>query len=113
MGFDLNKKQTCYKMVYFNGAKKDNDKENTVMPEELNRNLKRSDFDVKLHKEGCFPSKKTVKKIEKIITYNEKLHFVVSCEEDQQIAYIVLRDEANKSFPAKVIEFYEKILIYE
>ena len=65
-------------MVYVNGAKKDSDKENTVMPEELNRNLKWGDFYVHYHKEGCFPSKKTVKKIEKIITYNEKLHFVVS-----------------------------------
>ena len=65
-------------MVYVNGAKKDSDKENTVVLKELNRNLKRSDFNVKLNKNGCFPSKMTVKKVEKIVTHNEKLHFVVS-----------------------------------
>ena len=65
-------------MVYVNGAKKESDKENTVVPEELNRNLKRSDFYVKLHKDGCFPSKRTVKKVEKLVTYKKKLYFVVS-----------------------------------
>ena len=66
-------------MVYVKKAKKNNGKEKTVVLKELNRNLKRRKSVLMLHREGRFPIEgRTVKKIEKLVTYNNKLHFVVS-----------------------------------
>ena len=62
-------------MVSVKKAKKD--KENTKkVPKKASKKVKRI---LKLYEEGRFPSEgRTIKKIEKLVTFEQELHFVVS-----------------------------------
>jgi len=98
-------------MVYQRTLKKEeSNKENLECYQKVE--LHQDDFFVKLHKGGRFPSSRKVKRVEKLVTYREKLYFVVSCKEDKKSAFIVLRENANKCFPDKVIKFYEQLITF-